>query len=75
MDRSVIRSGAMRTRKIWHEVKFRKQKKLNMAVELFAGREDKIRTCDPLNPIQVRYRAAPLPEHFEVLPSFWGLQR
>lgn len=26
------------------------------------GREDKIRTCDPLNPIQVRYRTAPLPE-------------
>lgn len=25
-------------------------------------REDKIRTCDPLYPIQVRYRAAPLPE-------------
>ena len=28
----------------------------------FSGREDKIRTCDPLHPIQVRYRAAPLPE-------------
>lgn len=28
----------------------------------FSCREDKIRTCDPLNPIQVRYRAAPLPE-------------
>jgi hypothetical protein len=25
-------------------------------------REDKIRTCDPLHPMQVRYRAAPLPE-------------
>jgi hypothetical protein len=25
-------------------------------------RVDKIRTCDPLHPIQVRYRAAPLPE-------------
>ncbi len=28
------------------------------------SREDKIRTCDPLHPIQVRYRAAPLPETF-----------
>lgn len=26
------------------------------------GRGDKIRTCDPLNPIQVRYRAAPRPD-------------
>jgi hypothetical protein len=26
------------------------------------GREDQIRTGDPLHPIQVRYRAAPLPE-------------
>jgi hypothetical protein len=25
-------------------------------------REDQIRTGDPLHPIQVRYRAAPLPE-------------
>jgi hypothetical protein len=31
---------------------------------LMIRREDKIRTCDPLHPIQVRYRAAPLPEHF-----------
>lgn len=30
-------------------------------------REDKIRTCDPLNPIQVRYRAAPLPETGKLL--------
>ena len=37
-------------------------KKPNITVELSIGREDKIRTCDPLNPIQVRYRAAPLPE-------------
>ena len=33
-------------------------------------REDKIRTCDPLHPIQVRYRAAPLPELL-VLRNFW----
>ena len=28
----------------------------------FLSREDQIRTGDPLHPIQVRYRAAPLPE-------------
>ncbi len=26
------------------------------------GRGDKIRTCDPLHPMQVRYQAAPLPD-------------
>gem|GEM_PF-3278334 len=26
------------------------------------GRGDKIRTCDPLYPKQVRYQAAPLPD-------------
>ncbi len=26
------------------------------------GREDRIRTCDPLVPNQMRYQAAPLPE-------------
>jgi hypothetical protein len=26
------------------------------------GRDDKIRTCDPLHPMQVRYRAALRPE-------------
>ncbi len=30
------------------------------------GREDQIRTGDPLHPIQVRYRAAPLPEQRKV---------
>src|SRR5690349_14351828 len=29
---------------------------------LFFRREDRIRTCDPLVPNQVRYRPAPLPE-------------
>ena len=28
---------------------------------LLCSRDDRIRTCDPLNPIQVRYRAAPHP--------------
>ena len=28
----------------------------------FAGRGDRIRTCDPLFPKQMRYQAAPLPE-------------
>jgi hypothetical protein len=26
------------------------------------GRGDKIRTCDPLHPMQVRYQAAPRPD-------------
>ena len=29
-------------------------------------RGDKIRTCDPLHPIQVRYRAALLPEQLHI---------
>ena len=29
-------------------------------------REDQIRTGDPLHPIQVRYRAAPLPEDCKI---------
>ena len=41
-------------------------------------REDWIRTSDPLHPIQVRYRAAPLPEpcnnslQNEGTRCFWG---
>jgi hypothetical protein len=27
------------------------------------GRDDRIRTCDPLTPSQVRYQAAPRPGH------------
>src|SRR6201991_763746 len=30
------------------------------------GRDDKIRTCDPLHPMQVRYRAALRPEFYSV---------
>lgn len=37
-------------------------KKPTLRVSFSFRREDKIRTCDPLHPIQVRYRAAPLPE-------------
>ena len=29
---------------------------------IFIGRDDRIRTCDPLTPSQVRYQAAPHPE-------------
>ena len=32
-----------------------------MIYRLLCSRDDRIRTCDPLNPIQVRYRAAPHP--------------
>ncbi len=28
----------------------------------YFGRDDKIRTCDPLHPMQVRYQAAPHPD-------------
>ncbi len=46
-------------------------------LESSSHRDDRIRTCDPLNPIQVRYRAAPHPvavtkpanRHKNVIPS------
>ena len=38
---------------------------------LFWCREDQIRTGDPLHPIQVRYRAAPLPEQGANLTKFF----
>ena len=39
------------------------------------GREDQIRTGDPLHPIQVRYRAAPLPEQAaNLMKIFWTKQ-
>ena len=56
------------------ELGFLIQKKVNASIPFFelknpwlrqrfsVRRGDKIRTCDPLHPIQVRYRAAPLPE-------------
>ncbi len=40
-------------------------KKSRQKRDFFVCRGDKIRTCDPLHPIQVRYRAAPLPEQIE----------
>ena len=40
-----------------HEIKKKHRK-----IDAFRCREDQIRTGDPLHPIQVRYRAAPLPE-------------
>ena len=39
-----------------------KEKTPHGAVRRSLCREDWIRTSDPLHPIQVRYRAAPLPE-------------
>ena len=40
----------------------------------FRSRDGRIRTGDPLNPIQVRYRAAPRPEktNAEYNPGGWG---
>jgi hypothetical protein len=40
---------------------------------LFFCREDRIRTCDPLVPNQVRYRPALLPETFTGVPLTAGL--
>ncbi len=40
----------------------RKDNKKVLIKRTFLSREDQIRTGDPLHPIQVRYRAAPLPE-------------
>ncbi len=31
------------------------------------GRGDKIRTCDPLHPMQVRYQAAPRPDRMRMI--------
>ncbi len=31
------------------------------------GRGDKIRTCDPLHPMQVRYQAAPRPDRMRII--------
>ena len=39
---------------------------------LYASRDGGIRTRDPLNPIQVRYRAALRPVHSGLLPTLWG---
>ncbi len=40
-------------------------KKGETIADLSFRREDRIRTCDPLVPNQVRYRPALLPGHFE----------
>ena len=39
-------------------------KKPRLSPRLLVGRDDKIRTCDPLHPMQVRYRAALHPDVF-----------
>ena len=39
-----------------------KQKEVRGSADLLLNRDGRIRTGDPLNPIQVRYRAAPRPE-------------
>ena len=39
---------------------------------MWACRVDWIRTSDPLHPIQVRYRAAPPPEHLTTYSCIWG---
>ena len=39
-------------------------------IDVKNGRGDKIRTCDPLYPKQVRYQAAPLPDRsIAMMPS------
>ena len=44
-------------------------KLLNGLKFIFDGRGDRIRTCDPLHPMQVRYQAAPHPE-VRIIPFF-----
>ena len=44
-----------------------KTKKPSIAAELLKSRGDRIRTCDPLVPNQVRYRPALLPDHCNVV--------
>ena len=36
------------------------------------GRGDKIRTCDPLHPMQVRYQAAPRPDRRRMIAQLGG---
>jgi hypothetical protein len=36
------------------------------------GRGDKIRTCDPLHPMQVRYQAAPRPDRKRMIAQLSG---
>jgi hypothetical protein len=49
-----------------------KTKKLSIAAELFdCCREDRIRTCDPLVPNQVRYRPALLPDPVFNVPKIY----
>jgi hypothetical protein len=36
------------------------------------GRGDKIRTCDPLHPMQVRYQAAPRPDRTVMIAEKGG---
>jgi hypothetical protein len=36
------------------------------------GRGDKIRTCDPLHPMQVRYQAAPRPDRTLMIAEMAG---
>ena len=51
-------------------LRYRKNKTRSYRCGLLVRRDDKIRTCDPLHPMQVRYRAALRPEK-----GFGGVQR
>ena len=44
---------------------------LSRRLRQLIGRDDKIRTCDPLHPMQVRYRAALRPEKICNLRYGW----
>jgi hypothetical protein len=35
------------------------------------GRGEKIRTSDPLHPMQVRYQAAPRPDRMRMIAEIW----
>ena len=40
-------------------------------VILSIGRGEKIRTSDPLHPMQVRYQAAPRPDRMRMIAEIW----
>jgi hypothetical protein len=52
----------VRSRRRTSSPRSRTNKTRSFRCGLLVGRDDKIRTCDPLHPMQVRYRAALRPE-------------
>ena len=63
----------LRTAQTWYRAKNRKEQRPSTSWVLILpcgpGRRDKIRTCDPLNPNQIRYQTAPLSEEKRLCKS------